>query len=105
MCQNRWDGNSQTYLGYILNGTGEVITTKPTWLVYQIPNEEELYKTQFKPTFDKLYLADEWNGQLSMKAHPENWEFYKLPKGEVRIDSNNQEGQTSTTLSPHEAFY
>lgn len=39
-----------------------------------------------------------------MKAHPENWVFYKLPKGEVRINSNNGEGQLSNVLTPHDAF-
>lgn len=101
---NRGDGNGGAYAGYKLNETGGFNTIPASWLVYQVPNEKELFEKQFVPIFDKLYLADDWNGQTSIKSHPENWEFYKLPKGENRINSNNGEGQICNVLTPHDAF-
>lgn len=93
-----WKGRS--WVGYKKDNKGNVQTVPGSWFRYKKVSNEEIFNAQFRPNFERMYLMDEWNGQVFKRNNnQQKWDFYKYPKGAVVIDSSNFQGQNSNSLS------
>lgn len=50
---------------------------------------EQRFENQFRPDFERIYLMDEWKGTNFSKLNQDNWDVYKVPKGDRIINSND----------------
>lgn len=94
------------WVGFKKNNEGSFANVPQSWFKFSDKelSDEDRFKFQYRPDFERIYLMDEWNGQNRKRVDPSKWNVYKLPNGEVRVNSNDYQGQTSDSVTPTQAL-
>lgn len=92
------------WCGYKKNNQGNWDTVPASWMKFKDIDAKTLFDNQFVPNFERIYLMDQWNGQSLVINDQSKWLLYKYPKGEVRIKTNDFQGQYGPNLTPTEAI-